>query len=536
MLLAAIWGEKTSPLMVRQGDMEVSGEAIPLQQFKTAVHYMQSQGMSAPNPASDDDRLVACSNVDSLANDLQSLGINLASDSDTLLSTFTLSDTTAGIQNLTRWWTDVHFGPLADDQPSSWLRAFPRLQRIVFSADGVVSITRNDLTAESLEQATCARKHIEKTTQKLQYLRCNSCGNSVASIEKACCEKRVSNSIESTFRMTGEVVDSVFGQNWVAASAADVEQWLEVHISSTKDRNGKRILPALFMHTPTSQLVQQHVLHLLNTMDPTSARLMTQSCFRSRPFTLMATTFKSKFAESFADSVSLSLSSSCSNAAPSFNSRFGKVIDKQMKWAVRHGILDKTLPEGWSDAAASFGELPYEPLRGVQICQETDALYENHVVEFKTLEAVSFLSKPQHKHECSLSEHVRQMAVSQTLLRASHAGSFLVMIGRDHRILVLEDAGSTDAAGLPRAFAWLKNTLDYWFHPSQPFAAFMRQFAEAVAPYSLKSAQRKQVWDTDHSVDFSGWNFLVSMMSPVLARLIEAKTLAAAETQRRLRR
>ena len=205
----------------------------------------------------------------------------------------------------------------------------------------------------------------------------------------------------------------------------------------------------------------------------------------------------------------------------------------QMKWAVRRGVEDKSLPDGWSDAEASFGELPYAPLRGVQLCQETDALYRNHIVEFKTLDAVSLETKPNHRQESALSEYVRQMAVSQTLLRASNAGSFLVLIGRDHHVLVLEDTGARDAVGLPRAFAWLKNTLDYWFHPSQPFAAFLKQFAAAVAPYTLKSAQRKQDWDRDNDFDFSGWNFLNTLMAPVVARLNDAKDRAAVETERR---
>jgi hypothetical protein len=79
----------------------------------------------------------------------------------------------------------------------------------------------------------------------------------------------------------------------------------------------------------------------------------------------------------------------------------------------------------------------------------------------------------------------------------------------------------------------LKNTLDYWFHPSQPFAAFLKQFAAAVAPYSLKSAQRKQDWDRDNDFDFCGWNFLNTLMAPVVARLNDAKDRAAVETERR---
>jgi hypothetical protein len=455
--------------------------------------------------------------------------------SSPLVSSLALSATSASIQSLIRWWTDSHFGPLADANPDSWLRAFPSLDNVEFGSDGVVTISQKDCSPASVEQAARARKHIEKVTQKLQYLRCDSCGNHVASVEKSCCERKgVSNCVESTFRMSGDVIDSIFEQSWCSASEHDAAQWLEVHSSGTKDRSGKCILPALLTRSPDSKLLEQQVVTMLNDMDPISARLTTQSCFRQRPFTLMASTFKCKFASAFADNVSLSLSSTCSEKAPSYSSRFGKVIDKQMKWAVKRGVEDRSLPDGWSDAEASFGELPYAPLRGVQLCQETDALFNNHVVEFKTLDAVSFQTKPSHKQESALSEYVRQMAVSQTLLRASNAGSFLVLIGRDHRVLVLEDTGARDAAGLPRAFAWLKNTLDYWFRSDQPFAAFLKQFAAAVAPYTLQSAQRKLEWDRDHAFDFSGWNCLNTLMAPVVARLNDAKDRAKVETKRRM--
>jgi hypothetical protein len=89
--------------------------------------------------------------------------------------------------------------------PASWLRAFPSLDNIEFGSDGVVTIFQKDFSPESAEQAARAKKHIEKVTRKLQTLRCDSCGNNVASVEKSCCEKKgVSNCIESTFRMTGE--------------------------------------------------------------------------------------------------------------------------------------------------------------------------------------------------------------------------------------------------------------------------------------------------------------------------------------------
>ncbi len=40
----------------------------------------------------------------------------------------------------------------------------------------------------------------------------------------------------------------------------------------------------------------------------------------------------------------------------------------------------------------------------------------DHIVEFKTLDAVSLETKPNHRQESALSEYVRHMAVSQTLL------------------------------------------------------------------------------------------------------------------------
>lgn len=149
------------------------------------------------------------------------------------------------------------------------------------------------------------------------------------------------------------------------------------------------------------------------------------------------------------------------------------------------------------------------------------------------MEAVSFGSSSSQfsdrKREAALSDHVRQMAVSQTLLRHSHAASFLVMIGRDHRVVVLEDCSGCDAEGLPRAFEWLKSPLDYWFRSGQPFAAFLREFVAAVGPYSRKSAERKQQWDNNNDSDFSEWNFLATMLAPSVARLGDAQSHAAAE-------
>ena len=108
-----------------------------------------------------------------------------------------------------------------------------------------------------------------------------------------------------------------------------------------------------------------------------------------------------------------------------------------------HGVRDGCLPPGWSDAPASFGSLPYPGFNGIQLCQETDALYtppppmrtpplcsnrphsrsyNHHVVEFKTLEAVHIDSgsgseqRDQFHREKALCEHVRQMAVSQMII------------------------------------------------------------------------------------------------------------------------
>ena len=175
----------------------------------------------------------------------------------------------------------------------------------------------------------------------------------------------------------------------------------------------------------------------------------------------------------------------------------------------------------------------YANLRGVQLCQECDALHGNHVVEFKTLESISVSAETMRKNSISLCEHVRQMAISQTILRATHPGSFLVMIGRDHKVLVLEDVGGRDAAGFPTAFAWLKNSLDYWFNPNKnAFGAYCKQLAAAIAPYSVQSMQRKLQWDLDDSSDFSGWNFLAALMAPVVAELNTALSAAKDRAER----
>jgi hypothetical protein len=442
---------------------------------------------------------------------------------------FTLRPTTSDVESLTRWWTNDRFGPLACDSADSWLRAFPLLRSVAFERDGAVTISQADTSPECADQAARAMKHIEKVTMKLQRLRCNSCGNSVASVEKACCEQSVSNGTDITFRMAGNVINGVFSEAWVAATQDDAAQWLAIHDGATRDKNGKLLLPSLFRRTSASQQVEADTLQMLNHMDQHSARLITQGCFRSRPFTLMASSFRAQHADRFAAAVNASLTSTCSDKQPSFNSSFGKVIDKELKWGVKHGVEEKVLSDNWRASTSSFGELPHANMRGVQICQESDALYGNHVVEFKTLESITVPAEAMRKNSISLCEHVRQMAVSQTILRATHPGSFLVMIGRDHKVLVLEDVGGKDATGLPTAFAWVKNSLDFWFNPNKnAFGAYCKHLAAAIAPYSVQSMRRKLQWDSDDSSDFSGWNFLATLMAPVVAGL-NAELSAAKE-------
>jgi hypothetical protein len=120
-------------------------------------------------------------------------------------------------------------------------------------------------------------------------------------------------------------------------------------------------------------------MRLLNEMD-VSARLMTQASFRTRPFTLMAASFKSRFPSDFARNLHMTLRSTVSEHPPSFSSRFGKIIDKQLMWAVKHGVAGMSLPGSWSDANASFVVLPHAPLKAVHLCRETDALDSGQVV------------------------------------------------------------------------------------------------------------------------------------------------------------
>jgi hypothetical protein len=325
----------------------------------------------------------------SLTAQLQHLAVNSTPDSSTDAAPtnsshpvlcFSLTATHASAASLASWWTDKRYGPLPDDDPHSWLRSFPLIDSIRFDSDGAVAIMQKDGSVQAGEQAESAKNHIEKVTQKLQYLRCNACGNNIASPDKACCHRMSSNCIASTFRRRGDVIDSVFNQDWRSACPEDANRWLALHESSTKDRYGKRILPLLFSRTPAAQAVEADVVRMLNDMDVVSERLATQGCFRTRPFTLMATTFSSKSAKDFSENISIDLQSTVSEHAPSFNSQFGKVIDKQLEWAVRHGVADNTLPDSWSESHAAFGELPHAALRGLQLCQETDALCGGHVV------------------------------------------------------------------------------------------------------------------------------------------------------------
>jgi hypothetical protein len=152
-----------------------------------------------------------------------------------------------------------------------------------------------------------------------------------------------------------------------------------------------------------------------------------------------------------------------------------------------------SLKAGTKQRPRSGGSLPHPSFDGIRICQETDAVYKGlnkdkdknkgHVVEFKTLEVMHCDPRPQHAKK--LGQYVRQMAVSQTLLRETHSGSFLVMIGRDHRMIVLEDTGTHEA------FDWLKNDFNYWFRFSKPHAAFLKQFLGVVAPYTQECERRK---------------------------------------------
>ena len=427
--------------------------------------------MSNTNSSSIDGIASTSANADvaaALANDFQLLAVGASSESPAECSagqfslpvlSFSLSSTHVSLQSLAGWWNDAAYGPVADAQPQSWLRAFPMLVSVCFGHDGRVTITQRDDSAEAVMQAAGAKKHIEKVTRKLQYLRCDACGNNIASPDKACCELKFSSCLATTFRMSGDVVDSIFSQPWQSASAEDAERWLALHDSSTKDRNGKSILPALFSRTPAAEAVEEQAVRLLNGMDIVSARLVTQGCFRSRPFTLMASSFKSKHADEFLKHVSVSMQSSVSEREPSFCSRFGKVIDKQLKWAVRHGVEDKSLPECWSDAHASFGVLPYAPLQGVHICQETDALCSAHVVRAIDIDLVfDWRAVTPTAQGCALSIFALFALCSIAASRASRSSSRLSR--PFHSVPILAAASPIGSAS-----ATCASTFDKWPSP-----------------------------------------------------------------------
>jgi hypothetical protein len=480
----------------------------------------------------------SAADADVLAVHLASLSMNPACgpSAGAGFESFKLLATSTDVATLANWWSDNRFGPSSSARdPQSWLLAFPLLRCVEFALDGTVTISPHVSDSKSAEQAQRAKEHIQKVTRKLQCLRCDCCGNEVISRDAACCQKQCSDRVSTTYRMPFAAVDAVFREVWVAADAAVAQQWLALHESSTKDRNGKRILPLLLSRSAAAQTVEQHVIRMLNSMEKDAARLMIHGQFRSRPFTLTATSFKHKHASDFVSSIDISLQSSFSGREPSMNASFGKIIDKQLKGIVKRGVLEKSLPDGWADASPSFGALPLEALRSVEVCQETDALFQNHIVEFKTLETIAFDSRSQRHHDRFLGETLRQMAVSQTVLRRAISGSFLVLIGRDHRVLVLEDVGKKDAAGLPLAFAWLKNTVDYWTHPSQPYSRFLRSFAAAAAPYSIECAKRRELWSSDYQADFSGWDFLNSFAGQAAEQLPAEKSRADAENERRKR-
>lgn len=98
------------------------------------------------------------------------------------------------------------------------------------------------VSQECAEQAAAAKRHIEKVTAKLQYLCCDTCGNMVASRDKACCDKRTPCMLRTTFRIAGAAIESVFADEWVSASEEDGLQWLALYEGSTKDQNGDSVL------------------------------------------------------------------------------------------------------------------------------------------------------------------------------------------------------------------------------------------------------------------------------------------------------
>jgi hypothetical protein len=146
-------------------------------------------------------------------------------------------------------------------------------------------------------------------TKNLQYLCCDTCGSMVTSCDRVCCDKRTSCILRTTFRIEGSAIDSVFLDERVSASEEDGNIRVTLHEGRTKSKNGHSFVPVLLQHSKNARKVKKQVLDMLKSMNSTSARLMTQSSFRTRPYTMTASSFKRKYATDFACTVNLAVSS-----------------------------------------------------------------------------------------------------------------------------------------------------------------------------------------------------------------------------------
>lgn len=307
----------------------------------------------------------------------------------------------------------------------------------------------------------------------MQQLKCLDCGYEVASPSLSCCRQITTNSLRLSFRVqqstcqsllpactrfvtaTPGTIEAAFGTEehpsvWSSASDASVATWLRAHAEAAAEGG----LPMVLRHSDTARSLQHDIIAWLNSTPPSSAVNCVYSKFVPRPWTVTASSLKLLTAVQFVHNVTQTASAEHAVAAPAplpSHEEFGRLLDTLLKTSIKaastpdsikhasesqRASLANALPGQWRAAEAAFTPLTICPWQfgDLLACEETDALLGRHIVELKTMEKVDVeldasgaaahgdAGKPLGY---SLSDHVRQMAVSLMALHVRSPARFL---------------------------------------------------------------------------------------------------------------
>jgi hypothetical protein len=363
---------------------------------------------------------------------------------------FKLNATSCTEAELADWWTNPCFGPL----PSH-----PFVQSISLEQDATVTLCVDpaDGLAAS-EAAASVQRHMERTSFRLQQLKCTDCGYEVASPDLSCCRHLTTNSLRISFRVQQSTIESAFGTEerpcvWRSASDASVATWLRLHADAAADGG----LPVVLSHSEKARSLQEDVIAWLNSIRPSSAVTCIYSKFLPRPWTVTASSLKCSTATQFIQNVTQTSNAQDFASAPHplpYHEEFGRLLDSLLKTSIKlasnpdsircalesqSNTHTHALSGEWRPSEAAFTPLTIcrWQFGNLMACEETDALFGRHIVELKTLpkvevasgdgdaadvaDAAEFGDSQADQMGCSLSDYLRQMAVSSMALHVCHS-------------------------------------------------------------------------------------------------------------------